>query len=83
MTRSTEKDRAHSGNEGESSETTTLGSALARGLLSLAGGLVGYFAAQLLISRSLLSGPNNLLYLTIVGVLVGYLVSGRVARLRL
>lgn len=61
-------------------ETTALGSALARGLLSLAGGLVGYFAAQGLISRSLLSGPNNLLYLTIVGVLVGYLVSGRVAR---
>lgn len=64
----------------ESPETTTLGSALARGLLSLAGGLLGYLAAQLLISRSLLSGPNNLLYLTIVGVLVGYLVSGRVAR---
>ncbi len=59
---------------------TTLGAALARGLLSLAGGLVGYFVAQLLIDRSLLSGPNNLLYLTIVGVLVGYLVSGRVAQ---
>src|SRR5690554_6837632 len=59
---------------------TTMGSALARGLLSLAGGLVGYFLAQLLIARSLLSGPNNLLYLTIVGVLVGYLASGRVAR---
>src|SRR5690606_27435536 len=29
---------------------------------------------------SLLSGPNNLLYLTIVGLMVGYLVSGRLAR---
>lgn len=75
MKRTTDHDQAQ-----EATDVTTLGSALARGVLSLAGGLVGYFAAQLLISRSLLSGPNNLLYLTIVGVLVGYLVSGRVAR---
>lgn len=58
----------------------TLGAALARALLSLAGGVVGYFLADLLARRGLLSGPNNLLYLTIVGLLVGYLVSGRPAR---
>lgn len=81
MKSSNDNDRTLSGTEdGADNDATTLGTALARGLLSLAGGLVGYFAAQLLISRSLLSGPNNLLYLTIVGVLVGYLVSGRVAR---
>jgi len=63
-----------------STDATTLGAALARGLLSLAGGLLGYFLGQLLIGGSFLSGPNNLLYLTAVGVMVGYLVSGRVAR---
>lgn len=64
----------------EQSDSTALGAALARGVLSLVGGLLGYLLAQLLISRSLLSGPNNLLYLTIVGLLLGFLVSGRVAR---
>ncbi len=61
-------------------DATALGSALARGLISLAGGLLGYLLAQLLINGALLSGPNNLLYLTAVGVMVGYLVSGRLAR---
>lgn len=61
-------------------EPSSLGTALARGVLSLAGGLLGYGVAQLLSYRSLLSGPNNILYLTIVGLLLGYLVSGRFAR---
>ncbi len=60
--------------------TPTLGSALARTLLTTGGGVAGYFAAALMIRRGLLSGPNNLLYLTIVGLLVGYLLSGRVAQ---
>ncbi len=72
-------DNGGSGSNGRDFETTTLGAALARGIISLIGGLLGYYLAQLMISRSLLSGPNNLLYLTIVGVLIGYLVSGRVA----
>lgn len=59
---------------------STVGTTLAHALLTLIGGLFGFAAANFLVSRSLLSGPNNLLYLTIVGLLLGYLVSGRLAR---
>lgn len=59
--------------------TEAFGSALARGVISLLGGLIGYAAASAMISGNLLSGPNNLLYLTIAGVLLGYLLSGTVA----
>lgn len=51
------------------------GSALARALLTVAGGFAGYGIGLLLIDRGALTGPNNLLFLTIVGVLSAYLVS--------
>lgn len=53
---------------------------LARGLVSLAGGLIGYGLAALLLTRDLLTGPNNLLYLTLLGFLLAYLVGGSSAR---
>lgn len=58
---------------------TELGAALARGTLTLVGALAGYLLGDLLVSRGVLSGPNNLLFLTIVGLLSGYLFSGPVA----
>lgn len=55
------------------------GSVLARTLLSAAGGVAGYLVGRLVIGRGLLSGPNNLLFLTIVGALLAYLLSAPVA----
>ncbi|MBW7915081.1 MAG: hypothetical protein H3C53_00125 [Trueperaceae bacterium] len=57
-----------------------VGAALARGALTLGGGLVGFLLGSLLVGRGVLSGPNNLLFLTIVGVLSGYLFSAPAAR---
>jgi len=57
-----------------------VGAALARGGLTLVGGLIGFVLGGLLVGRGVLSGPNNLLFLTIVGVLSGYLFSGPAAR---
>ncbi|HKI57092.1 MAG TPA: PIN domain-containing protein [Trueperaceae bacterium] len=53
---------------------------LARAVLSLVGGLVGYALAVVLLDRGLLTGPNNLLYLTLLGVLCAYLLGGTVAQ---
>ncbi len=53
---------------------------LARGLFTLIGGLAGYGLAWLLLDRGLLTGPNNLLYLTLLGVLVAYLLGGAPAQ---
>ncbi len=53
---------------------------LVRWLLSLVGGLLGYGLALLLLDRGLLTGPNNLLYLTVLGVLLAYLFGGAPAR---
>ncbi len=55
------------------------GSALARGGMSLLGGLLGYGAASAMIDGNLLLGPNNLPYLTIAGALLAYLLSGSLA----
>ncbi len=52
---------------------------LARAALSLLGALVGYVLALLLLSRGLLTGPNNLLYLTALGLLLAYLLGGSIA----
>lgn len=56
-----------------------VGAFIARGTLSLAGGVLGYLAGDLLASRGALSGPNNILFLTIVGALIAYLFTGRPA----
>ncbi|MEJ2665907.1 MAG: TRAM domain-containing protein [Deinococcales bacterium] len=53
---------------------------LVRAQLCLAGGLAGYALAALLLERGLLTGPNNLLYLTLLGVLSAYLLGGALAR---
>lgn len=53
---------------------------LARAVFSLLGGLVGYALAALLLARGLLTGPNNLLYLTLLGLLTAYLLGGAVAQ---
>lgn len=48
--------------------------------MALGGAALGLAAADLLLRREILTGPNNLLYLTLVGLLLGYLVSAPVAR---
>ena len=53
---------------------------LTRVTLSAAVALIGFLAARFLLERGVLVGPNNLAYLTALGALVGYLVSGRAAR---
>jgi uncharacterized protein YacL len=54
---------------------------LARAIMALLGATAGIGLANLLLERNVLTGPNNLLYLTLVGLLLGYLVSSPVARL--
>jgi uncharacterized protein YacL len=53
---------------------------LARGVMTLLGATLGMVAGNQLLIRNILTGPNNLLYLTLVGLLLGYLVSAPVAR---
>lgn len=62
------------------SPSARLGASIARGVLTLAGGLIGYGSALFLIDRNVLAGPNNLLFFTILGVLLAYLLSGAPAR---
>lgn len=57
-----------------------VGASLARGILTIFGGLVGYLVGSLLVGRGALSGPNNLLFITIVGLLTAYLFSGQLAQ---
>lgn len=47
--------------------------------VSALGALAGFFVARFLLDRGILVGPNNLAYLTALGALIGYLVSGRLA----
>ena len=53
---------------------------LTRVALSALFALAGFFAARFLLERGVLVGPNNLGYLTALGALVGYLISGRPAQ---
>jgi len=53
---------------------------LARAVFSLVGALAGYALAALLLDRGLLTGPNNLLYLTLLGLLAAYLLGGALAQ---
>jgi len=64
------------GRDDAGSGGTHLGTALARGVLALVGGLVGFLVGRLLVDRALLSGPNNVLFITVVGVLSAYLFGG-------
>lgn len=48
---------------------------LARAGLSLMGGLLGYLSASLLIRFKVLSDPINLIYLTLLGLLLAFLLS--------
>lgn len=58
-----------------------LGATLASGLFTIAGGAVAYvLSLWLLQPRGLLAGPNNLLYLTVVGALTAYLLTRGLAR---
>ncbi|HEX7021778.1 MAG TPA: hypothetical protein VF171_02900 [Trueperaceae bacterium] len=53
---------------------------LARGVLSLAGAGLGYLAALLLADRDALGATINMAYLTVLGLLLGYLLSAPLAR---
>lgn len=50
-----------------------------RTAIAVVGGALGGAAATFLLDRGWLVGPNNVLYLTVLGLLVGYLVGGRPA----
>ena len=50
-----------------------------RTAIAVVGGALGGTAASFLLERGWLVGPNNVLYLTVLGLLVGYLVGGRPA----
>lgn len=62
-----------------SAGTTSAVVLLVRTLAVLVGGVGGFLLAGWLIAGDYLSGTLNLLYLTTVGLLVGYLVSSRLA----
>lgn len=53
---------------------------VAKGILVLLGGFVGYLIASLLRRVEALSDPINLVYLALVGLLIGFLLSGPLAR---
>lgn len=53
---------------------------LARAAMALLGAGLGIVVSNMLLRRGVLTGPNNLLYLTLVGLLLGYLVSAPIAR---
>ncbi len=48
---------------------------LVRGGACVGGGLLGFFCGQWLLDRHAFSAPINLVYLTVVGLLLGYLLS--------
>lgn len=50
-----------------------------RTAIAVVGGALGGAIATLLLDLGWLTGPNNVLYLTVLGLLVGYLVGGRPA----
>lgn len=56
------------------------GTNLATALFTLLGGLAGYLVGTLLHGAQRLNGPNNLFYLTIVGLLISYLFTRAPAR---
>ncbi|HZJ08228.1 MAG TPA: PIN domain-containing protein, partial [Trueperaceae bacterium] len=56
------------------------GTNLAGALFTLAGGLGGYLVGALLMRDQFLNGPNNVLYLTFVGLLLAYLFTRGPAR---
>ncbi len=62
------------------SDSANTAAFLARAVFSLLGGLAGYALAMLLLDRGLLTGPNNLLYLTALGLLSAYLAGGALAQ---
>ena len=62
------------------SEGRSLAFVLARAAVSLLGGIAGFGTGDLMLRSGLLTGPNNLLYLTLVGLLSSYLLSAPLAR---
>ena len=56
------------------------GANLASALFTLLGGAAAYAVGAALIRNQLLNGPNNVIYLTVVGLLVGYLFTRGLAR---
>lgn len=53
---------------------------LVRALIAVLGALLGAYLALFLLERNILTGPNNILYLTLLGLLTAYLFSGPPAR---
>ncbi len=49
-------------------------------VVAVLGAALGFQVALLLFDRGWLAGPNNLLYVSLLGFLTGYLVSGRLGR---
>jgi uncharacterized protein YacL len=53
---------------------------LMRGLLSLSGAGVGFLIASILVKRGWFGEPINIVYITLVGLMGGYLLGGPVAK---
>ncbi len=51
-----------------------------RGLLSLLGAGVGYLVASLLVKRGWFGEPINIIYITLVGLMIGYLLGAPIAK---
>ena len=58
----------------------SLASEMVRGLLSLVGAVLGLGWGSWWMELGWLTGPNTLLYMSVLGLLIGYLVSGGLAR---
>src|SRR5690606_19318864 len=72
--------RRHRPGLGGRSRRTVSADRVARALFSLLFGAAGYLLAESLFQRGVLTGPNNLLYLTVLGLLLGFLLSAPAAR---
>ena len=77
-------DAAGSGSQAVQRGSPTRGPSFAteliRGLLSAVGAVMGLGWGSWWVDAGWLTGPNTLLYMTVLGLLIGYLVSGGVAK---
>lgn len=69
----------HASSQESARQGASITYALTRGLSSLAGALLGWLLAEWLVARDILSGPINIVYLTLLGLLLGYLLSSPLA----
>ena len=79
MKSATERGAPERGTAPAAERSTTLAGVIIRVPLAAAGAVLGLGWGSWWLDLGWLTGPNTLLYMSIVGLLVGYLVSGRIA----